>query len=87
MGQLIDLIAADDTGVPRSASTGLFLAAADFIEFWEEKESYRFAAMLTRDRDDNYLLVRHFGKYWGAELASDADPEETMDLFINALDK
>jgi hypothetical protein len=82
-----DLLAADDSGVPGPGSAGLFMSAADFIEFFESTESERFAQMLTRDRDDNYLLVRHFGKYWGAELAPGADPDQTMQLFTPALEQ
>jgi hypothetical protein len=81
-----DLIAADDTGVPRASGTELFLAVSDFIEFWEEVDSDRFAAMHTQGRDDNYILVRHFGKYWGAEIVRDANPPETMKLFVEALE-
>jgi hypothetical protein len=82
-----DLLAADDSGVPGPGSSGLFLSVADFIEFFESTESERFAQMLTRQRDDNYLLVRHFGKYWGAELTPGADPDETMQLFTPALEQ
>lgn len=82
-----DLLAADDSGVPGPGSAGLFETAADFIEFFESIESERFAQMLTRERDDNYLLVRHFGKYWGAELTPGADPDETMQLFTPALEQ
>jgi len=81
-----DLIAADDSGVPRASGTELFPAVSEFIEFWEEIESVRFTTMHTRWRDDNYILVRHFGKYWGAEIASDAHPFNTMKLFVAALE-
>ncbi len=81
-----DLIAADDSGVPRASGTELFLAVSEFIEFWEETESERFSTMHTRGRDDNYILVRHFGKYWGAEIARDAHPFKTMQLFAKALE-
>jgi hypothetical protein len=82
-----DLLAADDSGVPGQGSTGLFKAAAEFIEFWEIEETERFAQMITNDRDGDYLLVRHFGKYWGAELAPGVDPHETLQFFIKALDE
>lgn len=81
-----DLLAADDSGVPAPGSAGLFVAAAEFIEFFETAESDRFNKMLTRDRDSNYLLVRHFGKFWGAELAPKVDPEETLAKFLQALE-
>jgi hypothetical protein len=81
-----DLLAADDSGVPAPGSAGLFVAAADFIEFFESSESERFNQMLTRDRDSNYLLVRHFGKFWGAELAPTVNPDSTLALFVQALE-
>ena len=81
-----ELLAADDSGVPGAGSAGLFLAAADFIDYWESRESERFTQMITRDRDGNYLLVRHFGKYWGAELAPGADPDGTLQQFLTALE-
>lgn len=80
-----DVLAADDSGVPSPAHTGIFEAAAEMIEFWETSESERFNQMITRHRDVNFLLVRHFGKYWCAELAPDADPDATMGAFIQAL--
>ncbi len=81
-----DFIAADDSGIPGSGSAGLFTAAAELIEFWETAESQRFAQMITRGRESNYLLVRHFGKYWGAELSPGADPDETLEQFLPALE-
>jgi|WetSurSiteA1Bulk_404760.scaffolds.fasta_scaffold71911_2 hypothetical protein len=81
-----DLLAADDSGVPSPSSAGLFVAAAEFIEFFESVESERFNQMLTRDRDSNYLLVRHFGKFWGAELAPGSDPEASLSQFLKALE-
>lgn len=80
-----DVLAADDSGVPGASHTGIFEAAAEFIEFWETSEGERFNQMITRHRDVNFLLVRHFGKYWCAELAPDADPDETMGAFVKAL--
>jgi hypothetical protein len=81
-----DLLAADDSGVPAPGSAGFFVSAAEFIEFFEGAESERFNQMLTRDRDSNFLLVRHFGKYWGAELAPAVEPEQTMVKFLQALE-
>ncbi len=81
-----DLLAADDSGVPAPGSAGLFVASAEFIEFFETTESERFNQMLTRDRDSNYLLVRHFGKFWGAELAPAVDPDTTLTQFMQALE-
>jgi hypothetical protein len=82
-----DLLAADDSGVPAPGSAGLFVSSAEFIEFFESSESERFNQMLTRDRDSNYLLVRHFGKYWGAELVPAADPDSTLSHFLKALEQ
>jgi len=72
--------------VPAPGSAGLFVASAEFIEFFETTESERFNQMLTRDRDSNYLLVRHFGKFWGAELAPAVDPDTTLTQFMQALE-
>jgi hypothetical protein len=82
-----DLLAADDSGVPGPGSQGLFTHTAEFIDFFETSESERFNQMLTRNRDSDYLLVRHFGKYWGAELAPGADPDNTLIQFLPALEK
>lgn len=82
-----DLLAADDSGVPGAGSAGLFVASADFIEFFETSESERFNQMLTRDRDSNYLLVRHFGKFWGAEVVPATDPDSTLSHFLQALEQ
>jgi len=82
-----DVLAADDSGVPSAAHSGIFPAASELIDFWESAESERFTQMITRDRDINFLLVRHFGKYWGAELAPGADPDETLTLFLQALEQ
>jgi hypothetical protein len=81
-----ELLAADDTGVPSPRNAEFFRAAAEFVEFFETAESQRFGQMLTRDRDGNFLLVRHFGKYWGAELAPGVDTDETLTLFLSALE-
>jgi len=81
-----ELLAADDTGVPSPRNAEFFRAGAEFIEFFESAESQRFGQMLTRDRDGNFLLVRHFGKYWGAELAPGVDTDETLTLFLSALE-
>jgi hypothetical protein len=82
-----DLLAADDSGVPAPGGTRLFVASADFIEFFETTEAERFNQMLTRDRDSNYLLVRHFGKFWGAELVPGSDPDLTLSGFVQALEQ
>lgn len=82
-----DVLAADESGVPGASHTGIFDAAAEFIDFWESSEGERFNQMITRQRDVNFLLVRHFGKYWCAELAPDADPDETMGVFVKALEQ
>lgn len=82
-----DLLAADDSGIPAPGSAGLFVASAEFIEFFEYKEAERFNEMLTRDRDSNFLLVRHFGKYWGAELVPAADPDIALLNFSEALEQ
>jgi hypothetical protein len=82
-----DLLAADDTGEPRDSATELFVVVSEFIEFWEESESERFASMYTQGRSENYILARHFGKYWGAEIASNVDPDQTRKLFLAALEK
>jgi len=82
-----DLLAADDTGIPSPRNAELFKAAAEFIEFYETSESQRFGQMLTRERDADFLLVRHFGKYWGAELAPGVDADDTLTLFLKALEQ
>ena len=82
-----DLLAADDSGIPGPGSHGLFRDTAEFIDFFESSESERFNQMLTRNRDSNYLLVRHFGKYWGAELAPGADPDDALIQFLPALER
>jgi len=82
-----DLLAADDTGIPGPRHAEWFRAAAEFIEFFETAESQRFGQMLTRDRDGNFLLVRHFGKYWGAELAPGVSSDETLGQFLKALEQ
>jgi hypothetical protein len=82
-----DLLAADDSGVPGPGSHGLFTQTAEFIDFFETAESERFNQMLTRNRDSDYLLVRHFGKYWGAELAPGANPDLTLMQFLPALER
>ena len=82
-----DFLAADDSGVPGPGSQGLFTQTAEFIDFFESSESERFNQMLTRNRDSDYLLVRHFGKYWGAELAPGTDPDNTLMQFLPALER
>jgi hypothetical protein len=82
-----DLLAADDTGIPGPRNAEWFRAAADFIDFFESAESQRFGQMLTRDRDPNFLLVRHFGKYWGAELAPGTSSDDTLGLFLAGLEQ
>lgn len=82
-----DLLAADDTGIPSPHNAEFFKAASEFIEFYEASESQRFGQMLTRDREPNFLMVRHFGKYWGAELAPGVDTSETLKLFLKALEQ
>jgi len=82
-----DLLAADDTGVPSPRNAEFFRSAAEFVEFYETSESQRFGQMLTQGRDANFLLVRHFGKYWGAELAPGVDTEQTLSLFLSALEQ
>lgn len=82
-----DVIAVDESRTPGPAHTGFFQAAAEFVEFWESAESDRFGQMLTRDREGNFLLVRHFGKYWGAELVPNADPDRTLQAFLKALEQ
>jgi hypothetical protein len=82
-----DVIAVDESKTPRPTHAGFFQAAAEFIDFWEASESDRFGQMLTRDCEGNFLLVRHFGKYWGAELTPGADPDATLQAFLKALEQ
>jgi hypothetical protein len=82
-----DVIAVDESKAPKPAYTGFFQAAAEFVDFWEATESERFSQMLTRDREGNFLLVKHFGKYWGAELVPNADPDKAMHAFLKALEQ